>query len=111
MVLLEMKLKKVLGSKTAALDEAVANLDLSSVHRKHAAERMKANDLKGAERAFMLEALLIAEAHLNIGIYHSVYGLPEKAREHLNTARSVFIEQKDHGIAKQITRYMSALGL
>ena len=111
MVLLEMKLKKILGSKTAALDDATERLKMAYVHTEHVAERLKANDLKGAEKAIRIEALLVAEANLDIGLFSSVYGTPDIARKHLLIARDGFLEQKDHDIAAQITRYMSTLGL
>ncbi|HII14900.1 MAG TPA: hypothetical protein HA362_01155 [Nanoarchaeota archaeon] len=111
MILIERKLAKILKSQTAALDEAAQNLGMAETERRHAVLLGERGQLDAALKAFGLVDTLIAEAELNIGLYHTVHGDSETGKAHLLEARAAYSRLHNLGLVAQVTEYMQRMGM
>ncbi len=111
MILIERKLAKILENQIAALDEAFQNLQMAEAQRQRAVMLGKRGEIDAAQKTLGLVDTLVAEAELNIGLYHTIHGDAEKGKSHLIEARAAYSRLRNLDLVSQVTEYMTRCGL
>ena len=111
MILIERKLAKLLENQVAVLDEASQTLQMAETHRQHAVALGKRGEVDAAQKTLQLVDTLVAEAELNIGLYHTVHGNPETGMLHLLEARAAYSRLHELSLVSQVTEYMKSIGI
>ncbi|MDD4878767.1 MAG: hypothetical protein PHO02_07110 [Candidatus Nanoarchaeia archaeon] len=111
MKIIEKKLELLLARPETLVEETTRNAQIATQFQPRVEKLIRERQIQEGERYVRIIAELTAESHLNVGLFHMLYGDVKIGEEELLKAKADYERIDSTDIAAEISEYMKQRGL